>query len=157
MPWLSAPEHWAETHPPCPFSQSLLSMRRPPSVIDADALYWLGKHIPNLLTCTCRRRTYSRRIRAKWLPWTGSDTPYGAIRQNRDRPGLAQKTGAIVVLKGAATVLVEPQGRTYLSPYSMPTLAVGGSEMCWPDALLLCSGKAVPPCQLPALGYIGMA
>ncbi len=65
---------------------------------------------------------------------------------------LAQKTGAIVVLKGAATVLVEPQGRTYLSPYSMPTLAVGGSGDVLAGCVASLLGQGCSPLPAACIG-----
>lgn len=53
----------------------------------------------------------------------------GAV--NRDRLGaareLAEITGSVVVLKGAATVSVEPGGRAVVNPTGGPALATGGT------------------------------
>jgi NAD(P)H-hydrate epimerase len=50
---------------------------------------------------------------------------------NRDRPGaartLAEQTGAVVVLKGAATVTAEPGGRCVVNATGGPILATGGT------------------------------
>lgn len=50
---------------------------------------------------------------------------------NRDRPGmacrLAERTGAIVALKGAATTIAAPDGRLAINPTGGPALAAGGS------------------------------
>jgi NAD(P)H-hydrate epimerase len=50
---------------------------------------------------------------------------------NRDRPAaartLAEKTGAVVVLKGAATVTAEPGGRCVVNASGGPILATGGT------------------------------
>jgi NAD(P)H-hydrate epimerase len=50
---------------------------------------------------------------------------------NRDRPAaarrLAEETGAVVVLKGAATVTAEPEGRCVVNASGGPILATGGT------------------------------
>lgn len=50
---------------------------------------------------------------------------------NRDRVGaarrLAEVTGAVAVLKGAATVIAEPGGRVRVNPTGGPALATGGT------------------------------
>jgi len=50
---------------------------------------------------------------------------------NRDRVGaareLAERTGAVAVLKGAATVVAEPGGRLRVNPTGGPALATGGT------------------------------
>ena len=54
-----------------------------------------------------------------------------AAELNRDRVGaarsLAARTGAIVVLKGAATVIAEPKGQALINPTGGPALGAGGS------------------------------
>lgn len=54
-----------------------------------------------------------------------------AAELNADRLGaareLAQRTGAVVVLKGAATVTAEPQGRAVVNPTGGPALGSGGT------------------------------
>ncbi|MGH0036477.1 MAG: NAD(P)H-hydrate dehydratase [Myxococcota bacterium] len=50
---------------------------------------------------------------------------------SRDRPGaargLAERTGAVVVLKGAATLVADPSGRLAVNPTGGPALASGGT------------------------------
>jgi NAD(P)H-hydrate epimerase len=50
---------------------------------------------------------------------------------NRDRPAAARRlaaaTGAIVILKGAATVTAAPDGRLIVNPTGGPALATGGT------------------------------
>lgn len=57
----------------------------------------------------------------------GSDT----ATLNRDRVGaarqLAERCGAIVVLKGAGTVIADPAGRVAINPTGGPALAAGGT------------------------------
>ena len=50
---------------------------------------------------------------------------------NRDRPGaareLAERTGAIALLKGAATVVASPDGSLIVNPNGGPALGSGGT------------------------------
>lgn len=54
-----------------------------------------------------------------------------AAEINLDRIGaarrLAERTGAVTVLKGAATVVTAPDGRTLVTPTGSPALATGGT------------------------------
>lgn len=54
-----------------------------------------------------------------------------AAEINRDRIGagrqLAERTGAVVILKGAATVVAAPDGRVLVTPTGGPALATGGT------------------------------
>ncbi|MBI5514332.1 MAG: NAD(P)H-hydrate dehydratase [Deltaproteobacteria bacterium] len=55
----------------------------------------------------------------------------GAAEIHRDRlqhaRTAAKRFGAVVVLKGAGTVVATPDGDAYITPYAEPTLAVAGS------------------------------
>lgn len=96
-----------------------------PLVLDADALLALadaadllqGRDAPTILT-----------------PHPGEAAALLACSPaeiNRDRPAaaraLARETGAVVVLKGAATVTAEPDGRCIVNPTGGPILATGGT------------------------------
>jgi NAD(P)H-hydrate epimerase len=54
-----------------------------------------------------------------------------AAKLGRDRPGaaraLAERTGAVVVLKGAATLVADSSGRLAVNPTGGPALATGGT------------------------------
>ncbi len=97
----------------------------PPLVLDGDAL--------NIL--------------AEWDEWTGAVpqntvlTPHpGEMARllnstiddvQSDRVGTARRAASewkqIVVLKGAATVIADPKGKVYISPFSNPALATAGT------------------------------
>lgn len=107
------------------FLDSLLDRETPPLVLDADGLYWLAKR-PELLGMHATNTVLT--------PHPGElarllDTSTAAIQA--DRLGTAREAariyGAVTVLKGAGTVIAEPDGRTWLSPFSVPNLAVAGS------------------------------
>jgi NAD(P)H-hydrate epimerase len=97
----------------------------PPLVLDGDAL--------NIL--------------AQWDEWWKS-VPQGSVltphpgemarlvgstveEVQKERPGVAREAAArwqqIVVLKGAATIVVSPDGLTFVSPFSNPALATAGT------------------------------
>ncbi len=96
-----------------------------PLVIDADGLFpfaakleWLAaRTAPTLLT-----------------PHPGEAAHLLGVAVadiNRDRPGmarrLAERTGAIVAIKGAATAIAAPDGRLAINPTGGPALAAGGT------------------------------
>ncbi|HYP39360.1 MAG TPA: NAD(P)H-hydrate dehydratase [Chloroflexia bacterium] len=106
-------------------AQEELEGNLPPLVLDGDAL--------NLL--------------AEWDEWA-SNLPKGTVltphpgemarllditieEVQKDRVGVARdaasKWGAIVVLKGAGTVIAQPDGKVYVSPFSNPALATAGT------------------------------
>jgi NAD(P)H-hydrate epimerase len=79
-----------------------------------------------------------------------------AAEINRDRVGaarrLATEAGAVVVLKGAATVIAAPDGRTALNPTGGPVLGSGGTGdvLCGVLAGLL--GQGMAPFEAATLG-----
>ncbi len=133
-----------------PFLKSLLSMRRPPSVIDADALYWLATH-PELVDLLQETDILTPHP-GEMASLDGSDTP--AVQSDRIGTArrFAKKNGSILVLKGASTVLVEPQGGTFLSPLAVPTLAVGGSGDVLAGCIASLLGRGCPPLPAACLG-----
>ena len=103
----------------------LASRLEVPLVIDADALFPFASE-PELL----RARTAPTIL----TPHPGEaaqllDTEASVI--NQDRPAaarsLAQRTGCVVALKGAATVIAAPDGRMAVNPTGGSALASGGT------------------------------
>ena len=96
-----------------------------PLVLDADALNILARNVSAL-----RARPAATVLTphpgeaARLLGTTASEV-------NRDRVGaareLAARSGAVVALKGAATVCAEPGGQVVVNPTGGPNLASGGS------------------------------
>jgi NAD(P)H-hydrate epimerase len=86
-----------------------------------------------------------------------------ASEVNRDRVGaareLAARSGAVVVLKGAATVCAEPSGRAVISPTGGPNLATGGTGdvLTGVVAALLAQGLAPFPAAATAVWWHGRA
>lgn len=96
-----------------------------PLVVDADALNILARNVSALR---------ARPAATVLTPHPGEaarllGTTAGEV--NRDRVGaareLAARSGAVVALKGAATVCAEPGGQVVVNPTGGPNLASGGS------------------------------
>jgi NAD(P)H-hydrate epimerase len=97
-----------------------------PLVIDADGLYAFGEGAESVL-------------KARQLPTVLTPHPGEAARLlgrtageiNRDRIGAARElaltTGAVVLLKGAASVVAAPGGRVIVNPTGSSALATGGT------------------------------
>ena len=107
------------------FVEALVTELGCPLVLDADGLNALGEK-PECLR--------SRRQETVITPHPGEaarllGVSAGAI--NRDRVGaarsLAAKTGAVVLLKGPATVCVDPEGQAIINPTGGPNLATAGT------------------------------
>lgn len=105
------------------FARQVIRRCTKPLVIDADALFALGgmpKHLrqpPTILT-----------------PHPGEmarlcDSSVSEVQ--RDRLGcaryIAEATGAVVVLKGAGTVIASPNGEAWINPTGSVALATGGT------------------------------
>jgi NAD(P)H-hydrate epimerase len=120
-----------------------------PLAIDADAIRAFGGDPAEL-----RRR----RGPTVLTPHPGEATALlggRATELNRDRCGaarrLAEMTGCVVLLKGAATVVAGPGGRVALNPTGGPALATGGTGdvLLGMVAGLLAQGR--PPFEAAAL------
>lgn len=64
----------------------------------------------------------------------------------------ARETGAVVVLKGAATVTASPDGRCALNPTGNPGMAKGGSGDALAGMIASFAAQGVPPFEAAALG-----
>ena len=96
-----------------------------PMVIDADGLNALAGDISVIEKC---------RGRAILTPHPGEMGRLSGLRNmevQRDRLGnasrFARQHGCILVLKGARTVVAQPEGPTYINPTGNPALSSGGS------------------------------
>jgi len=95
-------------------------------VLDADALNALGTDAPAVLASAP-----APRILTPHPAEMGRLAGIPTAEVQADRPGVARRlaaaTRAIVVLKGARTVIAAPDGRVFLSPIACPALATAGS------------------------------
>lgn len=96
-----------------------------PLVIDADGLNALAD------APRAKRKLRSTRVLTPHPGELGRLTGKTAQEINADRSGAARKAakewGAVVVLKGAHTVVAHPDGRLSEDPHSVPALASGGT------------------------------
>lgn len=107
------------------FIEMLIDGLSIPAVIDASALNAVAKNPGALkklkagVVLTPHPGEMSRLLRM----------PVSEVQ--KDRLGaarkLAEKTGAVVVLKGAATIVADKEGRTYINPTGNPGLATAGT------------------------------
>ena len=132
------------------FLDALLEGDAPPLVLDADGLYWLAER-PELLGAHAGR--------AVLTPHPGEmarliDADTAAVQA--DRLGAARETaatyGAVTVLKGAGTVVAEPGGRAWLSPFSVPNLAVAGSGDVLTGVVASLLARGLAPVEAACLG-----
>ncbi len=129
----------------------------PPLVLDGDALNilaeWAGwhEHVPAGGVLTPHPGEMARLL--------GVDVK----DVQADRAGVAREAAArwkqIVVLKGAATIIAEPEGRLYISPFANPALAVAGSGDVLAGAIAGLIAQGVKPVEAACAGvYLhGMA
>jgi ADP-dependent NAD(P)H-hydrate dehydratase / NAD(P)H-hydrate epimerase len=106
--------------------RELASRLTVPMVIDADALNLLGHEIVRVLSIRSAPRILTphpgemSRLVAKSIDEIQADR-VGAARQ------LATRTSAIVVLKGARTLVAAPDGTVFINPTACGALATAGS------------------------------
>ena len=107
------------------FVHSVLSRADVPAVVDADALNCIGR----------RHAVFKRRKAPTVLtPHPGemarlTGRPTAEIQADRigAARALASATGCVVLLKGAATVIANPDGEARINPTGNPGLATGGA------------------------------
>src|SRR5207302_5654525 len=96
-----------------------------PIVVDADGLGALAGSIERLATAKGPRvLTPHPGEMARLLGMETAEVQADRIAAARS---LAARTGAMVALKGARTVIATPRGTIYLNPTGNPALAVGGT------------------------------
>jgi hydroxyethylthiazole kinase-like uncharacterized protein yjeF len=142
------------------FVRSLLQAGLPPLcgvVLDGDALnalsrwdgWWERMGLPLVLT-----------------PHPGemarlADTDVSTVQANRMTLAVekARQWGAVVVLKGAGTVIAAPDGRSWLAPFANPALATAGSGDVLAGAIAGLLAQGLEPAIAAACGvYLhGMA
>jgi NAD(P)H-hydrate epimerase len=119
----------------------LASAATRPMVLDADALNALGTDAPTVLA-----PAPAARVLTPHPAEMGRLTGLSTADVQADRLGvarhLAAATRAIVVLKGARTVIAAPDGRAFVSPIACAALATAGSGdvLCGVVGALLAGG-----------------
>lgn len=114
------------------FAQTLLQTKRPPAVLDADALYWLSRRpeLLGLLTPTDVLTPHPGEM-TRLLAATGDTHGKLVVTDPYERLETAERFSAsrsgVLILKGAYSVIAQAGAPTSLSPFATPSLAVGGS------------------------------
>jgi hydroxyethylthiazole kinase-like uncharacterized protein yjeF len=98
-----------------------------PAVVDADALTLAGR-----LGFDWRRAAQAVVLTphpAEMARLLGAGADAGGVQRERRTvaAGYARERGAVVVLKGAGTLVAAPDGRQWEAPYALPALATGGT------------------------------
>ncbi len=115
-----------------------------PVVLDADGINVLSGHIDRLdrakapLVLTPHEGEFLR---------MGGDLSQGRIAGAR---AMAEKTGAVIVLKGYRTVTAAPDGRIFLNSTGNPGMATGGSGDVLSGILTCLLGQGMEPCRAAA-------
>ena len=104
--------------------RELLALDRP-LVLDADALYALGDELELLRSRVAPTvLTPHEGELARLLGCTAGKVAAERLESARSA---ASRSGAVVLLKGEATIVAEPSGRTYVVPTGNPGLATPGT------------------------------
>ena len=106
--------------------QALAAQLPAPMVIDADALNALGTEAPKLLNGAPAPRILTPHPGEMGRLLGISIAEVQADRLAHAR-ALAAATGAIVVLKGARTIVAAPDGQAFINPFACSALATAGS------------------------------
>jgi NAD(P)H-hydrate epimerase len=115
-----------------------------PVVLDADGINLLEGHIDKLdrakvpLVLTPHEGEFRR---------LGGDLSKGRIAAAK---AMAEKTGAVVVLKGYRTLTAAPDGRVYVNSTGNPGMATGGSGDVLSGILTCLLGQGMEPFQAAA-------
>lgn len=131
------------------FMRAVLAKKTPKLVIDADGLYWLAAEpglmgkLPQGSILTPHPGEMARLL----------DTKTATVQNNRLDAArkLARRANAVVILKGAGTVIAEPGGRALLIPVEAPNLAVGGTGDVLAGLVAALAARGLEPLESAAL------
>jgi NAD(P)H-hydrate epimerase len=119
-----------------------------PTIVDGDGLTALGSSVASVL-----------RSRSAPTVLTPHDGEFGALTGHRPRADriaaardLAATSGAVVLLKGAATVIAAPDGRVLISTAGDARLATAGSGDVLSGAIGALLGAGLDPLDAAAAG-----
>jgi NAD(P)H-hydrate epimerase len=141
--------------------RELSAATRVPLVIDADGLFpWAAGSTRGGRESDAWSALKARKAATILTPHPGEAARLlgvSAARINGDRVAaareLAERAGAVVVLKGAATVVTAPDGRVLVTPTGSPALATGGTGDVLTGAIAALLAQAA--CGNPARGAKG--
>ena len=131
-------------------AREIVSLVTKPIVLDADGLNAFGDHTELLAECGTRLTITPHVVEMSRL----SGEEYGAV--TCDRVGAAKrlstKLGIVVLLKGAPTVIAQPEGVTYVNPTGNAGLASGGSGDVLTGIIAGLLGQGLSTVNAAALG-----
>lgn len=123
-----------------------LSSYKGPLLLDADALnvlaklddYMILKEYPGSLILTPHPGEAKRLLNV-------SSEEYHSMSRQEVAMSLAKKTGAIIVLKGWNTIIVDPAGEVRINPTGNPGMATGGSGDVLAGVITALLGRGISP------------
>ncbi len=123
---------------------AVLEAARCPVLLDADGINVLEGHIDRLDRAGCPlvltpHEGEFRRV--------GGDLSAGRVAGAK---AMAERTGAVIVLKGHHTVIAAPNGETYVNPTGNPGMATGGSGDVLSGILTCLLGQGMAPVKAAA-------
>lgn len=131
----------------------LLGALERPAVVDADGLTAFAGRARDLRADAARVLTPHPGEMARLLGCSIADVQRDRVETARE---LANRSGAVVVLKGARTVVAEPaedgRGLVYINPTGSPALASGGSGDVLAGIVGALLAQGVDPLDAAALG-----
>lgn len=141
--------------------EALLSCDGPPLVLDADALNVLASHRERA-TELLKQATRSVILTPHPLEFSrisGHPLPVGEEARAAEACEMAALWGAVVLLKGAHSLVALPDGTLYRSPFATSALAKGGSGDVLAGAIvsLLAAGASPAHATLAATYLHGLA
>ena len=132
-------------------SQSRTSSHCPPLVVDADALNALAEldgwaeRLPHPSILTPHPGEMARLMRLEDKSEIGADR-VGVARR------MAAQWGHVVILKGAFTVIANPDGRAVVLPFANPALATAGSGDVLAGAIVGLLAQGLAPFEAAICG-----
>jgi len=135
-------------------ARELVARLERPLVLDADALWALSPAADVLVPAL--RLAPAPRVLTPHLGEMQRLTGQGATELEARRidaaRGWAQRWGAVVVLKGAPTVVAAPDGRVSVNPTGSPALATAGTGDVLAGSIAALLAQRVPPFDAARLG-----
>ena len=130
---------------------AMLTREGCPLVLDADALNALSEAGASDVLCRAKRQVILTPHPMEFARLLG--LPVGEVQAHRLPLAelFARKTGAVLVLKGAGTVITDGK-KTYINPTGSPALAKGGSGDVLAGAVVGLLAGGLPPLEAAALG-----
>lgn len=132
------------------FLTKLLSMPRPPAVVDADALFHLAEH-PELFDLLGTNDILTPHPGEMGMLYRVSASQINAERFDYARR-FAEQHRPTLVLKGPATIVARAGQPVAISPFSTPNLAVAGSGDVLAGVVGCLLGQEYPPLTAAMIG-----